>query len=278
MNVPIPEHASWPALDWESRSDSEGVLRLGSRRVHVCLPERMDEKPVSANDFVLLKTPAMVEEFVEAARAINALNVLELGVFRGGSVVAYNELLRPRKLVAIDLLPTPIDNLDQYVQSPGVRGRVAVHLGVNQADHRRLAAIVYDEFGGEPLDVVVDDASHFLYETREAFRALFPRLRPGGLYAIEDWAWAHWAGDYWQRERGGDYFKGKEPLSSLIIELMVLCASRPGLVERVVVRPSCIFIVKGAEEVAPGFEPARFWLNRGEPLPSFSVRRPTPPA
>jgi hypothetical protein len=28
--------------------------------------------------------------------------------------------------------------------------------------------------------------------TKASFEALFPFLRPGGLYIIEDWAWAHW--------------------------------------------------------------------------------------
>ena len=271
MNVSIPQDATLPAVEWESRSDLEGVLKFGDRRVHVCLPDRVDEKPNSANDFVLLKTPTMVEEFIGAARAIRAANILELGVFRGGSVVAYSELLKPRKLVAIDLLQPRLDNLNQYIQSPEVRGRVAVHLGVNQADHQRLATIMSEEFAGAPLDIVVDDASHFLHETREAFKALFPRLRPGGLYVIEDWAWAHWPGEPWQADRGGDYFKGKEPLSTLVVELMALCASRPGLIERVLVKHSSVVIVKGPEVVAPGFEPASLWLNRGEPLPRFQA-------
>jgi predicted O-methyltransferase YrrM len=211
----------------------------------------------------------MVEEFVEMARSLHARNVLELGVFKGGSVVAYNELLRPRRLVAVDLQTNVIEALDQYVRSPEVGGRVAVHLGVNQADHQRLARICADDFQGEPLDIVVDDASHFLQETRESFRALFPRLRPGGLYVIEDWAWAHWGGEPWQTGRGGSYFKDKEPMSSFIVELMAMCPSRPGLVERLIVRPASVFILRGSEPVEPGFDPARFWLNRGDPLPRF---------
>jgi hypothetical protein len=43
-----------------------------------------------------------------------------------------------------------------------------------------------------PLDLVIDDASHIYGPTKASFQALFPLLRPGGLYLIEDWAWAHW--------------------------------------------------------------------------------------
>jgi predicted methyltransferase len=35
------------------------------------------------------------------------------------------------------------------------------------------------------LDLVVDDTSH-LGPTRASFNTLFPRLRPGGVYVIED--------------------------------------------------------------------------------------------
>ena len=47
------------------------------------------------------------------------------------------------------------------------------------------------EFDDEQLDLVVDDASHYLDPTRASFDVLFPRLRPGGLYVIEDWTIPH---------------------------------------------------------------------------------------
>src|SRR5215831_16567581 len=76
-------------LDWESVADLEGVLRCGRQRVHVHLPDAMAGKPSSPNDFILLKTPDMVEEFIKIVRALEPKNMLELGVFKGGSVVAY---------------------------------------------------------------------------------------------------------------------------------------------------------------------------------------------
>ena len=267
-----PADASSFTLDWVSVSDIAGELRCGEYRIHVSFSDAMENKPskpASPYDFILLKAPRMVEEFVEMARSLHPRNVVELGVFKGGLVVAYNELLRPQKLVAVDVLPGAIENLDRYVRRPETGGRVTVHLGVNQADHARLARICADDFRGEPIDIVVDDASHFLHETRESFRALFPRLRPGGLYVIEDWAWAHWSGDFWQTDRGGDHFKDKEPVSSLIVELMAMCPSRPGFIERLIVRPASVFVIRGSEPVEPGFDPSRFWLNRGNALPRF---------
>jgi hypothetical protein len=43
------------------------------------------------------------------------------------------------------------------------------------------------------LDLVVDDASHLLAPSTATFEMLFPRLRPGGLFLLEDWSEAHLA-------------------------------------------------------------------------------------
>ena len=59
--------------------------------------------------------------------------------------------------------------------------------GVDQADRAHLHRIVADDIGGEPIDVVFDDCSHNLDLTRASFDALFPFVRPGGVYVIEDW-------------------------------------------------------------------------------------------
>ena len=52
--------------------------------------------------------------------------------------------------------------------------------------------------------MIIDDASHVGSLTSASFRHLFPRhLKPGGLYAIEDWGTGYW--DSWsdgQRYRG----------------------------------------------------------------------------
>lgn len=38
-------------------------------------------------------------------------------------------------------------------------------------------------------DIIIDDASHASAHQQDAFLAFFPRLRPGGLYIIEDLQW-----------------------------------------------------------------------------------------
>jgi hypothetical protein len=50
-----------------------------------------------------------------------------------------------------------------------------------------LGASCTDEFGQDPLDLVIDDASHLYGPSLATFETLFPALREGGLYVLEDW-------------------------------------------------------------------------------------------
>jgi hypothetical protein len=53
----------------------------------------------------------------------------------------------------------------------------------SEADLNRLAS------SAEAFDVIIDDASHASYHQQLAFKTLFPKLGPGGLYIIEDLHW-----------------------------------------------------------------------------------------
>lgn len=45
-----------------------------------------------------------------------------------------------------------------------------------------------------PLDIVIDDGSHENADVLRSFAVLFPLLRPGGLYVIEDLQTSYWPG------------------------------------------------------------------------------------
>jgi predicted O-methyltransferase YrrM len=137
------------------------------------------------------KPPALIERIVELLAAFRHANIVELGISQGGSTALVAQIAEPRKLVAVELDPEPVEPLERYIDSTGQRDRIRPHYGVDQADRRRQEAILDEEFGDEPLDLVIDDASHLLAETRTSFEVLFPRLRPGGLFIIEDWNWEH---------------------------------------------------------------------------------------
>lgn len=159
----------------------------------------------------------------------------------------------------------PVSVLDAYIQEQGLGEIVKPYYGVDQSDVSAMTRIIADEMGGQPIDLVIDDASHFLRETRASFNILFPHLAANGTYIIEDWGWAHWASPRWQ-DNGGRW-SDKEPLSNLIFELSMLAASRPDLVTSVTVKPSYVILRKGYGTCAPGtFDISSSYLNRGKPV------------
>jgi MycE methyltransferase N-terminal len=50
-----------------------------------------------------------------------------------------------------------------------------------------------------PLDIVIDDGSHLSDHVVASFLALFPRMRPGGVYVVEDLQTSYWPG--WNSNR-----------------------------------------------------------------------------
>jgi hypothetical protein len=248
---------------------NDGLIDFGDVRVELCLPPALYERETADRHFIVGKNRAMVEDELSVLGDQPVERMVDVGVYKGGSVVLFHKLLAPKKLVAIELNTAPLQPLDDYVARHAKE--IVVARGVNQADFGMLSQIVAAEFGNEPLDLVVDDASHLYWETRQTFRALFPRLRAGALYVIEDWSWAHWRGDFWQAERGGSYFSNKEPLTNLLIELILLCATSPEIVARVDVAPGIVYIKRGYKGVDAGFEPTQHYLARGEPAPRFAT-------
>ncbi len=119
---------------------------------------------------------------------------------------------------------------------------VKPHWGVDQADVERVGGILDAEIGKTPIDLVIDDASHLLEPTRATFDAVFPRLRPGALYVIEDWSWAHGAFNAWP---------DVTPLTPLVFELIIAAAHAPDVVARVDVDQEWTVVTRGPAELEP---------------------------
>ena len=117
--------------------------------------------------------------------------MVELGLAYGGSLAWFALRGRPTTLVGIEYKANRIPHLDRFIESRDLGAVVRPYYGVDQADGDRLREIVAAEFRGEPIDLVVDDASHRYGATLASFETLFPLMRPGGLYVIEDWAGLH---------------------------------------------------------------------------------------
>ena len=211
--------------------------------------------------FVLLKQRSMVESLVDQAPD-RVDNVFDLGIYKGGSVVLYHELFRPKRLVGVELSHYRVRALDEFIGLHSLEEAIHLYYGTRQNDKRRLRAIVEAEFGDEALDLVVDDCSHRYSQTRTSMNVLLPRVREGGLYVLEDWGWAHWPGVRFQG-RGNQYAKERWPMSRLILELVMVAASRPGLIRRVDVTDGTVYVTRGADEVTdPEFDISKCYPYR----------------
>ena len=167
------------------------------------------------------------ESFWQSVDKFRPQNVVELGIWDGGSLALWFECLQPQKLVGVDIMEkTNSTYFQRYITSKKLCENIKTYWRTDQSDPKRLREIVDAEFS-EPLDLVIDDASHFYEQTKASFECLFPLLRPGGFYIIEDWAWSHWP-EY--QERNHPYFGGKIELTKLVFELIEATGTRTQLI------------------------------------------------
>jgi Methyltransferase domain len=121
-------------------------------------------------------------EFLRPLRS-EPVTLLEIGILNGGSLRLWRRFLPKARIVGIDLeLPD--------LELPGVE----MHQG-DQSDEEFLASLI-SNYGG--FDIVIDDGSHIGRHVQTSFRVLFPALRPGGWYVIEDLETS-----YWESHEGG---------------------------------------------------------------------------
>src|SRR5262249_10754470 len=86
--------------------------------------------------------------------------IVELGIAEGGSTALMALLAEPEKLIAVDIESEPLAALASFIEERQLQESVRPYYGVDQSDRSTLGRLVDDECGGEPIDVVIDDASH----------------------------------------------------------------------------------------------------------------------
>lgn len=247
-----------PQLEWVT----DQLMRLDGVEFYLATKSKEMLKYESRrNHFLLGKLRSMVEDTVALPEREQIKRILDVGILKGGSAAFYAKLFDPEKLVAIDFAVTPVAVLAEFIREHGFEGRVVPFYGVNQADERAMGDILASNFPAQNIDLIVDDASHHYAETRKTFNLTLPYLRPDGVYIIEDWGWAHWKGDEWQKSQ---FFPPWLPaMSNLLIELFMLCASRPDIVKNLYVTPATIVLRRGPAALEPQhFDIGKYYLCR----------------
>jgi predicted O-methyltransferase YrrM len=233
-----------------------------------------ETKPDSM-ELLVMKPRWMVERYAALIDEVKPRRVFELGIFHGGSVAFLALLAKPDRHVAIDYQAKASTQFDEW--SRAHRDVVHAYFGVDQGDAAALRGIVADEFGGEPLDLVIDDASHLLDPTRTSFNVLFPLLRPGGVYVIEDWGVdldverealenPVLASRIQEEIAKRPELAHVEPLTRLVFEI-ALASVYTDLIEAMEVRPpSWLTVTKGTGRAPAQFDVRRCSLTMGQRL------------
>jgi predicted O-methyltransferase YrrM len=234
-------------LQWDGRSLTVGDTTFLSG---YWLRERSD-----ASRFVIHKGREQIEALAAIVADLAPTRIVDLGIAEGGSCALLASLTDAQKLVAVDLRDLHLP-LEEWIEQHGLSDRVKTFYGVDQADAALLRSICETEFDG-PLDLVIDDASHQVAETRASFDVLFPRLRPGGLFLIEDWQWGHvpaaeiGAGPKAEMLRAA--LPGGAPLTVLLLELMMAMATDPTVIERIDIDHDVARVHRGPAELGDDF-------------------------
>ena len=241
-----PKNITWQAEDVLEIDGVEFVARPHGRFTS------------TRNRFCLVKTPALVTTYLQLLDTMRPTAIVELGVYQGGSCAFMALAGDADVLVAVELRKGRVPALDGLIAERNLGGRVHVYHGVDQADAPELRRVVDQHLGSRPVDLVIDDASHLVGPTRTSFNVLFPRLRPGGAYVIEDWSWAHIG--------YGLHRPHETPLTELVFEITMALPSRPGAIQEIRIDRDWAVIVRGDADLGDDFDVSRCYSERGRAL------------
>lgn len=124
------------------------------------------------------------EQYFEPLRN-NELNLLEIGIQEGRSLKMWKEYFPNAQIIGLD-----IENCDHLVED-----RLSVIRGDQKnVKHLKLLPNIFETIYGRPdsFDIIIDDGSHKSEDMLVSFETLFPLLKPGGIYVIEDIHVCYW--------------------------------------------------------------------------------------
>lgn len=188
----------------------------------------------SENRFVLVKNQRCLD-FYRNWEGDKPKQIMEVGLFEGGSLVLLDKLFKPEKIVGLEIKREPIEPLELYRKN---NPHMITYYGRSQ-DMPGTGMAARQNFPNG-IDLVVDDASHLFAQTKATFEMLFPLVKPGGKYVIEDWAWAHRA----NRQTKKDPWATEPAMSNLILMLMTMAVTYPVL-DKIEIHQELVSITKG---------------------------------
>jgi 16S rRNA G966 N2-methylase RsmD len=99
--------------------------------------------------------------------------VLEIGIYYGESLKMWNEFFIDSKVYAVDINRERIEGLIKTNE---------YNIIISDATKVQFLDYVKDEM----FDVIIDDGSHLIDHQIKSFNILKEKMKPGGIYIIED--------------------------------------------------------------------------------------------
>jgi demethylmacrocin O-methyltransferase len=106
------------------------------------------------------------------------IKFFEIGIQYGYSIKMWKKYFNKAQIYALDIQDCKHMEEDR------------VHVLVGSQNDPNLLTKISNDHG--PFDVIVDDGSHHNESMYISFETLFPLLKPGGLYIIEDLTCCYW--------------------------------------------------------------------------------------
>lgn len=138
----------------------------------------------------------LVREKLSSSDPVKTIRLLEFGLGchpsggmingkPGGSAFGWRHLFGPIGDVAFELYIFEFDEAcakKWLAENPHTVDKLLIGDASSEADLQRA----YDEAGGKPFDVVIDDASHINWHQIKTLDVMLPRVAAGGFYVVED--------------------------------------------------------------------------------------------
>lgn len=109
------------------------------------------------------------------------IKFMEIGIYKGSSVKLWEQYFPNAELHFIDITTKYIEYYSQ---------RSHYHF-VDQSDRKALQTLAQNILGGG-FDVILDDGGHTMDGQITSFQVLFPFVKSGGMYIIEDLHTSYW--------------------------------------------------------------------------------------
>jgi hypothetical protein len=223
------------------------------------LTSTTDYTKISGPDgVVLLKPKEWIDMYCDLVKKEGIRKVVELGVGQGGMSVLLPSFDHDLNYMGIEYAPERESVTTVVSNLPKIRDRVHIQFGLSQSDPSVPERVVKC-FGSSEIDLVIDDASHKYNESRRSFEMLFPMLRPGAPYIVEDWGWAH-SPNY----KPGSYFDGEPALSNLLFEVSILAASSPGMISSIQIQGQFFIVRRGPAKIEQGWRLDDSLISHGQ--------------